>query len=102
MAFEWIPVKWRNPTEEEKREQIEKYGEWFPMADFRAPEDGQDILVTATYFYKGERHTVVMADTVSNDGEMMGLEVNDDWEGILAWMPLPEPYQETQKGGNKT
>lgn len=91
----WIPCKWREPTEDEKQRQTEMYGTSFPVADFVTPEDGQDILVTATYFYKGgEKHSVVMADTVSNDGEMMGLETNGDWEGIVAWMSFPEPYKD--------
>lgn len=28
------------------------------------------------------------------NGGLMGLEENGDWEDIVAWMPLPEPYKE--------
>lgn len=75
-AEQWIPVKWREPTEEES-----KYYTY--MADCEMPEDGQEILVTdGKYVWKDE--------CTYDDG--FGLDSLEDWQNITAWMPLPEPY----------
>lgn len=59
--------------------------------DCPMPEDGQEILISVSWG--------VVEDVADNDvdGEgfiCYGLEGNGDWDGVLAWMPKPEPYKE--------
>ena len=91
-AQEWIPVKYRPMTAEERKRFEEEYTYGYELEDDEAimfdckmPEDGQEILVSYRYGY-------VDKDICQYDGEFYGLEGNGDWEGITAWMPLPEPY----------
>lgn len=77
----WIPVKWREPDEEEA-----KY--WCYMADCEMPEDGQKILVTDGKYVWKDVH-------VDDDG--LHLDSMEDWQNITAWMPLPEPYKEGEE-----
>lgn len=92
----WIPVTYRPMTEEEEKELCEKLGiEEGSLEDWekrvftcRLPDDGQEIL---TSFGK-----YVTEDICSWDEYGCGLENNGDWDGIDAWMPMPEPYK---KGG---
>lgn len=92
----WIPVKYRPLTPEERIEFAKYFGiEYCDTVDEKAfncpmPEDGQEILVSGSWG--------VSKDVADNDidGEgfiYYGLEGNGDWEGIDAWMPLPEPYK---------
>lgn len=75
---QWIPVKWREPTEEES-----KYYTY--MADCEMPDDEQEILVTCNgYVYKDVCYY--------DDG--FSLDSGADWQDVTAWMPLPEPYRE--------
>jgi len=89
---EWIPIKYRPTTEEEK-----KYYEEYTncnleeMFDCPMPDDGQEILIST-------RYGTVKADTCVIDEYGCGLEEYDDWEDVIAWMPLPEPYKEADKG----
>ena len=85
----WIPVKFRKLTEEEKK--IYKEREIFEGVetawDCLLPDDGQDVLITTTY---GD----VMFSTFCVD-EYDGMYFEDvDDEYVKAWMPLPEPYKE--------
>lgn len=88
---EWIPIKLRPMTEEEVKEQEEKWGwtlddnEKF-VFDCPLPDEGQEILTS-------NRWGFVSIDTCEYDPDYgYGLEENGDWDGITAWMPLPEPY----------
>lgn len=94
---EWIPVKYRPLTGEERIAFAEHYGiEYCDTVDEKAfdcpmPEDGQEILISTSWG--------VVEDEADNDidGEgfiVYGLKGNGDWEGIDAWMPKPEPYKE--------
>jgi len=96
---EWIPVKYRPLTTEERIAFAKHYGvEYCDTEDEKAfdclmPEDGQEILVSRSWG--------VTEDFADNDidGEgfiVYGLYTNGDWEGIDAWMPKPEQYK---KGG---
>ena len=96
---EWIPIKYRPITSEERKELAEHYGiEYCDTLEEKAfdcpmPEDGQRILLSRSWG--------VDIDVADNDidGEgfiCYGLEGNGDWDGVNAWMPLPEPYK---KGG---
>ena len=83
---EWIPVKYRDMTQEE----IERYREFTDatkMFDCKMPDDGQDILVST-------KSGIVTTDVCDIDDMYgYGLEDYGDWEDILAWMPFPEPYR---------
>lgn len=77
---EWIPVKTRPLTEEEK----EEYPDCSFMYDCKMPEDGQQILISTKY---GVEFDTCFAD----DGYY--LDSDRDWEDVYAWQPLPEPYE---------
>lgn len=94
---EWIPIKYRPITNEERKEIAEHYGiencDTIEEKTFDCPmpEDGQRILLSRSWG--------VDIDVADNDidGEgfiCYGLEGNGDWDGVIAWMPLPEPYKE--------
>ena len=92
---EWIPVKDRPMTTEERIKFAEHYGiEYCDTADEKVldcpmPEDGQEILVSTRWGV----HTDVADNDIDGEGFISyGLEENGDWEGINAWMPLPKPY----------
>lgn len=98
---EWIPVKYRSLTEKERIAFSEHYGiEYCDTIDEKAfdcpmPEDGQEILVSASWGVCTE----VADNDVDGEGFICyGLEGNGDWDGIDAWMPLPKPYK---KGGEE-
>ena len=93
---EWIPIKYRSLTEDERIAFAEHYGiEYCDTVSEKAfdclmPEDGQEILVSRSWG--------VVEDVADNDidGEgfiVYGLYANGDWEGIDAWMPKPETYK---------
>ena len=92
----WIPIKYRPLTEKERIAFAEHYGiEYCDTVDEKAfdcpmPEDGQEILISTKYG--------VDIDVADNDidGEgfiCYGLEGNGDWDSVIAWQPLPEPYK---------
>lgn len=83
----WISVKYHVMTEEERKaggfsNDIVYY------LDCKMPDDEQEIIVT------DGRH--VWVDTcIVNDG--YALDSGHDWiEDVIAWMPLPEPYRESE------
>lgn len=93
----WIPVTYRPMTAEERVEFAKHYGiEYCDTSEEKTfdcpmPEDGQEIIISASWG--------VVEDVADNDidGEgfiCYGLEGNGDWDGVLAWMPKPEPYKE--------
>ena len=93
---EWIPIKYRPLTVEERIAFADHYGIEYcdtleeKTFDCPMPEDGQEILISTSWG--------VVEDVVDNDidGEgfiCYGLEINGDWDGVDAWMPKPEPYK---------
>ena len=81
----WIEIKTRPLTEEEK----ELFGEDFTyLYDCELPNDGDEVLITTKYGY-------VAFSTFYNDDCAYFEGYEDDGE-VVAWRPLPEPYQ---KGG---
>ena len=92
----WIPVKFR-PMDSEEREYFEEqFGEELAdedavMFDCPMPEDGQEILVSYRKW--------ISMDKCEIDGGCYGLEGNGDWDGVIAWTPLPEPYGERRTDG---
>ena len=88
---EWVPVKTRPMTEQERKE-LDEVCDWIDWAsdeatmfDCKMPEDKQDVLICTESGY-------IFLDTCINDDYGYGLEERDDWDGVVAWMPLPEPY----------
>ena len=84
----WIPVKWHEITDEEReREGYPK--DWTVYIDCEMPYDEQEILIQTKNGY-------IRWDVCYEDGEF-SLDSGWDWvEDILAWMPLPKPYKESE------
>lgn len=92
----WIPVKMRPMDSEEREYWEDQFGEKLEdenavTFDCPMPEDGQEILVSCRKW--------ISMDKCEIDGGCYGLDYNGDWEDVIAWMPLPEPYKETEKDG---
>lgn len=92
---QWIPVKTRQMTSDERSEWEEMAGikledEEAVLFDCPMPYDGQEVLVCSKYGH-------VSMDECVQDEYGVGLDVNGDWDCIIAWMPLPTPY----KGGDE-
>lgn len=88
----WIPIKTRPMDEKERAEWSEKLGYDIEYEDAviytsQLPEDGQEVLTCS-------RYGTVQIDRFENDPDYgCSFEENGDMDGIVAWMPLPEPYQ---------
>lgn len=84
----WIPIKTRPGTDEEY-EEFSQYGDC-PREDFRVfecplPDDEQKVLVTTRW---GD----ICTDIWHRDIDCCYFEDNCDDDDVVAWMPLPEPY----------
>ena len=83
----WIPIKTRPMTEEEK----EYYSEFLVeckgfIYECHLPDDGQEVLVTS-------KHGSVDKTTFYTDcGNYF--ENYEDYDEVIAWQPLPEPFKE--------
>ena len=92
MMSEWIPVTARPMSSEERLEWSEKLGydiEYNEALIYTSqlPDDGQEVLVCG-------RYGRVWIDKFGNDPDYgCYFEENGDMDGIVAWMPLPEPYR---------
>lgn len=88
----WIKIELREATDEEKEEYANLYGlekEDIDMTyDCVLPEDGEEVLVTTKY------GNVDKAIFYSDMG--CYFENYEDWDDVLAWMPLPKPYKESE------
>lgn len=99
MEIKWNPIKYRPMTTDERIKFAEYWGvEYCDTADEKVfccsmPEDGQEILVST------ERYVHIDVCCYDPD-EGYGLEENGDWDGVTAWMPLPEPYKPEGGGDN--
>lgn len=84
---EWIPIKTRPLTEDEKAYYKDLgYDESIEfMYDCSLPDDGQTVLIT-------DRSGNVEVDTFFKDDGCY-FECNCDTDDVIAWMPLPEPYK---------
>ena len=89
----WIPVAWREPTEEEK----ERHPEITAFTDSPLPDDGEDVLITVAWRNSKtqEMEYRVYADCAHRED---GIEFENvfNFEELIAWRPMPEPY----KGGD--
>ena len=80
----WIPIVTRPLTDEDRKE----YGaEIESMYDCLLPKDSQDVLVTTPY---GVRQTTFYTDYGCY------FENYEDEGDVIAWMPLPQPYAESE------
>lgn len=76
---------------------------WIPVSE-RLPEEGHDVLITKEPFkIKGCEHEVIKAkrsvDPRSGKIEWWSPEFGAlTNKAVLAWMPLPEPYEEEKDG----
>ena len=85
----WIPFTTRPLTEEEK----EEHSEWDSILDCKLPDYGQRILVSISV----RGHECVQYDEFyMDDGCYLdsGYEIGTE---AVAWMPLPEPYKESEE-----
>lgn len=86
MEDKWIPIKFREATEEEKEICRELYEcEMEKAYDCPLPDHGEDVLITTAY---GD----VKIDTFYNDEGSYFENYCDDDE-VIAWQPLPKPYK---------
>jgi len=93
----WIPIKMRDLTEEEQKKLEEEYDgtEGIKAFDCPMPDDGQKILISSCWG--------IFIDVCIYDSEFgYGLEDHDDWDGVDAWMPLPEPYKKPEQLGGES
>lgn len=87
---EWIPITYR-PMDEEEYEDFKKEFCELPVEDRKMfscqmPEDDQEILVSTQW-------GGVNQDRCEIDEYGYALETQGDWDGVIAWMPLPKPYK---------
>lgn len=91
-AQQWIPVKTRPMDEEERAEWSEKLGYDIEYEDAviytsQLPDDGQEVLTC-------NRYGTIRIDKFENDPDYgCSFEENGDMDGIVAWMPRPEPWR---------
>ncbi len=90
---EWIPFTYRHATDEEKKDYAERTGYDEEDIDIilncQLPEDRETVLIT-------DRLGNVEVDTFINDCDGCYFDCNCDMEDVRAWMPLPEPYKESE------
>lgn len=79
---EWIPIKTRELTEEEK----EEYPDCEFAYDCKLPDDGEEVLVTSRCGY-------VALYTFCIDEGCYFENYCDDGD-VIAWQHLPKPYKE--------
>ena len=83
----WIPIKTRPMTEEEK----EYYSEYLfegngLIYECPLPDDGQEVLITSKY------GSVDKTTFYTDYGNYF--ENYEDYDEVIAWQPLPEPFKE--------
>ena len=82
----WIQIKTRPMTEEEK----EYYSEYLfegnvLIYECPLPDDGQEVLITSKY------GSVDKTTFYTDCGNYF--ENYEDYDEVIAWQPIPEPYQ---------
>ena len=86
----WVKIESRPMDEEERQYYSERLGYDVEYGDAviyccQLPEHGQDVLVCNEYGH-------IWIDTFDDDPDYgVGFETNGDMDGLVAWMPLPEP-----------
>ena len=93
----WIPIKTRPMTEEESNDWSEILEYDIEYEDSliyvsQLPDDGQEVLTCSRYGW-------IRIDKFENDPDYgCSFEENGDMDGIVAWMPMPEPYKGGEHG----
>lgn len=89
----WRVITKQPMTDEERKDIEESLG--YDIEDENAfifgnlPEDGKEVLVCTRYGH-------IYIDTLYSDDQGCYFEEEGDMEGVIAWMPLPEPYKEAK------
>ena len=72
--------------------------QWIPVAE-RLPKTSQDVLITRRSAWGTVR--VMKAFYMSSDDEgIWASQCGIDTTGVIAWLPLPEPYAPDGEEGN--
>ena len=93
---EWIPITYREMTDEEKQETAETFGIDPEALDEGViytcpmPDDNQQVIIT-TY-----RHDVFMTVYYCDPDSGPYFECYEDPGDALAWMPAPEPFNNSE------
>lgn len=89
----WRVITKRPMTFVEKKDYAESIGWEIAEEDAfiygNLPEDGKEVLVCTWYGH-------IYIDTLYSDDQGCYFEDAGDMEGVIAWMPLPEPYKEAK------
>lgn len=64
--------------------------QWIPVAE-RLPETSQDVLITKRKEF-GTVRVMKAFYMSSDDGGIWASQCGTDTAGVIAWLPLPEPY----------
>lgn len=95
---EWIPFTYRPMTDKEKVDYSNRTG--YDIEDLDSilncplPEDGETVLIT-------DRLGNVETDMFINDCDGCCFEYNIDMEDVIAWMPLPKPYEADKENADE-
>ena len=95
-CLDWIPITTRPLTAEERESLLQYYGDDYEFTetddafDCPMPEEGQEILISTSWGVSKDR---CECDYTGDGMDLYALEDNGDWDGVKAWMPLPEPYK---------
>ena len=87
-SIEWTEIKFRKPTEEEREDLDLDDDDYARIFDCKLPEDDQVCLLTVN----SVRDVCVAVDTFCSDVDGPWFE-DWDWDDIIAWAPLPEPFK---------
>lgn len=85
VVFQWHKLTFRPLTDEEKEEYANQ--EWTYMID-GLPDLGEDVIVT--------NGTNAWVDSFDMDDCVYLSGTDNDIDGVIAWMEIPEPYKEEQ------
>lgn len=74
---------------------------WIPVTE-RLPEIGDTVIISGKMKYKGDKDYEEFVDVAIFEVTQRFETFNDWYEGqdefeIVAWQPLPEPYEETEQ-----